>query len=98
MGMLKLDEVVHWSIPVNNLEDSEKFYGEILGLTHVGRLATSRTSCFSLGGHNILLCERKDPIVRTIEQDGRLHHAFDVSPEMFNSALQSLPGSRHQNS
>jgi catechol 2,3-dioxygenase-like lactoylglutathione lyase family enzyme len=39
MGMLKLDAVVHWSIPVNNLEESEKFYGEILGLEHVGRLA-----------------------------------------------------------
>jgi extradiol dioxygenase family protein len=55
MGMLKLDAVVHWSIPVNNLEDSEKFYGEILGLQPLGRLATSRTSCFSLGSHNILL-------------------------------------------
>lgn len=88
MGMLKLDAVVHWSIPVNNLEDSDKFYGEILGLEHVGRLATSRTSCFTLGGHNILLCERKEPMVRTIQQDGRLHHAFDVSPEMFNKACK----------
>jgi extradiol dioxygenase family protein len=88
MGMLKLDAVVPWSIPVNNLEDSEKFYGETLGLEPLGRLATSRTSCFSLGGHNILLCERKDPIVRTVEQDGRLHHAFDVSLEMFNKACK----------
>ena len=38
MGMLKLDAVVHWSIPVNNLEEAENFYGEILGLEHVGRL------------------------------------------------------------
>jgi extradiol dioxygenase family protein len=88
MGMLKLDAVVHWSIPVNNLEDSEKFYGEILGLEHAGRLAHSRVSYFTLGGHNILLCERKEPIVRTIQQDGRLHHAFDVSPEMFNKACK----------
>jgi extradiol dioxygenase family protein len=88
MGMLKLDAVVHWSIPVNNLEESEKFYGEILGLEPLGRLATSRTSCFSLAGHNILLCERKEPLVRTIEQDGRLHHAFDVSPDMFNRACK----------
>ena len=29
MGMLKLDAVVHWSIPVNNLEEAENFYGEI---------------------------------------------------------------------
>lgn len=88
MGMLKLDAVVHWSIPVNNLAESEKFYGEILGLEHVGRLNHSPMSCFKLGPHNILLCQRKDPIVRTIEQDGRLHHAFDVSPEMFNKACK----------
>jgi extradiol dioxygenase family protein len=65
MGMLKVDAVLHWSIPVNNLEDAENFYGEILGLDHGGRFATSRMSCFALGGHNILLCERKKPIVRT---------------------------------
>ncbi|TMA55285.1 MAG: VOC family protein [Deltaproteobacteria bacterium] len=88
MGMLKLDAVVHWSIPVNNLEEAEKFYGEILGLEHVGRLANSPQSCFRIGGHNIILCQRKDPIVRTVEQDGRLHHAFDVSPEMFNQACK----------
>ena len=88
MGMLKLDRVVHWSIPVNNLEDAEKFYGEILGLEHVGRLASSPQSCFKLGNHFIILCKRNDPIVRTIQQDGRLHHAFDVSPEMFNKACK----------
>lgn len=46
MGLLKLDAVVHWSIPVNDLEEAEKFYGEILGLEHVGRLANSPMSCF----------------------------------------------------
>ena len=88
MGMLKLDAVVHWSIPVNHLAESEKFYGEILGLEYVGRLANSPMSCFKLGNHYILLCQRNDPIVRTVEQDGRLHHAFDVSPEMFNKACK----------
>ena len=88
MGLLKLDAVVHWSIPVNSLEESEKFYGEILGLEHVGRLAHSPMSCFKLGTHNIILCQRKDPLVRTVEQDGRLHHAFDVSPEMFVRACK----------
>ena len=88
MEKLKLDRVVHWTIPVNNLEESEKFYGEILGLEHVGRLANSAMSCFKLGNHNILLCKRNDPIVRTVEQDGRLHHAFDVSPQMFNKACK----------
>ena len=88
MEKLKLDAVVHWSIPVNDLEAAEQFYGEILGLEHVGRLANSPMSCFKLGNHNILLCQRNDPIQRTVEQDGRLHHAFDVSPEMFDKACK----------
>ena len=88
MGMLKLDAVAHWSVPVNQLEEAEKFYGEILGLESLGRLATSRQACFKLGNHFIILCERNDPIVRTIQQDGKLHHAFDVSPGMFNKACK----------
>ena len=88
MSALKLDAVVHWSIPVNDLDDAERFYGDILGLEHVGRLAHSRMSCFRLGEHNIILCERKEPLHRTIEQDGRLHHAFDISPEMFVRACK----------
>lgn len=88
MEKLKLDAVVHWSIPMNDLDAAEQFYGEVLGLEHVGRLATSPMSCFKLGNHNILLCQRNDPIQRTVEQDGRLHHAFDVSPEMFDQACK----------
>ena len=59
MGMLKLDAVMHWSIPVNNLEEAENFYGEILGLEYVGRLASSPQSCFRIGDHNIILCRRR---------------------------------------
>lgn len=83
MEKLQLDAVVHWSIPVNNLDEAEKFYGDILGLEHVGRLANSPMSCFKLGNHNIILRQRREPLHRTVEQDGRLHHAFDVSPAMF---------------
>ena len=88
MGMLKIDGVTHWSIPVNNLEESEKFYGEILGLESKGRLGNSNMSCFAVGGHSILLCQRKEPLVRTPQQDNRLHHAFDVGPQMFEQACK----------
>jgi catechol-2,3-dioxygenase len=86
--MLKLDAVVHRSIPVNNLEEPEKFYREILGVEHLGWLANSVMSCFRHGSHNILLCQHNDPIIRTVERDGHLHHAFDVSPEMFTKACK----------
>jgi len=88
MGMLKIDGVTHWSIPVNDLAESEKFYGEILGLESKGRLGNSNMSCFVVGGHSILLCHRKEPLLRTPQQDNRLHHAFDVGPQMFERACK----------
>jgi extradiol dioxygenase family protein len=80
MDGLNVQGVVHWSIPVNDLEESEKFYGEVLGLESQGRLGGSGMSCFKAGDHHILLCVRKEQLVRTPEQDNRLHHAFMVSP------------------
>ena len=40
MGLLKLDNMTHWSIPVNNLEEAEQFYQDILGLEYQGRWCT----------------------------------------------------------
>jgi len=88
MGILQVEGVVHWSIPVNDLDESEKFYGEVLGLEPKGRLGHSSMSCFAAGGHSILLCQRKEPLVRTPEQDNRLHHAFQVSPQIFKQACK----------
>ena len=53
MGLLKVDNVVRWSIPVNGLAESERFYGEVLGLTFRGRLGNSCMSCFTVGAHSI---------------------------------------------
>ena len=86
MEPLRLDKVTHWSIPVNDLDEAENFYKTILGLEHKGRLGNSTMSCFNLGDHFILLCQRNEPLVRTPQQDNRLHHAFDVSPKMFEKA------------
>jgi catechol 2,3-dioxygenase-like lactoylglutathione lyase family enzyme len=88
MGLLKLDDVTHWSIPVNDLEEAERFYQDILGLDYQGRLGNSNMACFTIAGHSILLCQRHDPVVRTPEQDNRLHHSFTVSPEVFDKACQ----------
>ncbi len=86
--MLKIRGVTHWSIPVNDLAESERFYGEVLGLEFKGRLGSSTMSCFAVAGHNILLCERKEPLRRSPQQDNRLHHAFEVAPEEWERAVQ----------
>ena len=88
MGILKIEGVTHWSIGVNNLEESEAFYGDLLGLTPMGRLGNSVMSCFNVGDHNILLCEREQPVEIGPEADHRVHHSFTVSPETFVQACK----------
>ena len=88
MGLLKVEGVTHWSIPVDNLEESEKFYGELLGLTPKGRLGNSMISCFNVGDHNILLCEREQPAEKNPQNDYPAHHSFTVSPETLVQACK----------
>jgi len=87
MALIKVEGVTHWSIPVNDLEESEKFYSEVLGLENRGRVG-KHASCFTVGGQSFLLCQRNDPIVRTPKQDNRLHYAFNISPETFERACK----------
>src|SRR6266436_918675 len=84
MGLLKIEGVTHWSIPVNDLSESEKFYGDLLGLKPLGRLGNSGMSCFNVGDNNILLSEREIPIDRLYYRakgffTGRELYFFDPS-------------------
>jgi catechol 2,3-dioxygenase-like lactoylglutathione lyase family enzyme len=87
MGLLKIEGVTHWSIAVNDLAESEKFYGDLLGLKPLGRLGNSLMACFNVGDHNILLCQRKEP-VKPSDLDPQVHHSFTVSPETFVQACK----------
>ena len=87
MGLLTIEDVTHWSIPVNNLEESEQFYGELLGLESMGRPGNSRISCFGVTEHRILLCERVHP-ADPDHSDEPAHHAFTVSPETLVQACK----------
>jgi hypothetical protein len=66
MGLLKIEGVTHWSIPVNNLAEAEKFYGDLLGLKPLGRLGNSGMSCFNVGDHNI-----RSPFIHSHSGDAR---------------------------
>lgn len=50
MGQIKIEGVTHWSIAVDDLAESEKFYGGLLGLKPLGRLGNGVMSCFNVGG------------------------------------------------
>ena len=88
MGQLKIENVTHWSIPVNNLEESEEFYGDFLGLEHVGRLGNSRMTCYKVAEHSILLCERTNPVDVAANKQEQVHHSFTVSTDTLKQACK----------
>ena len=88
MGLLKIEGVTHWSIPVNDLGEAEKFYGDLLGLKPLGRLGDSGMSCFNVGDHNILLCQRAKTVDKSFVEDHNVHHSFTVSPETLVQACK----------
>jgi len=88
MGLLDIQDVTHWSIAVNNLEESEEFYGEFLGLEHMGRLGNSRMTCFKVAEHRILLAERTNPQDVAAQAEEVVHHSFTVSPETLVKACK----------
>ena len=87
--MLKVQGITHWSIPVNDLAESERFYSDVLGMEFRGRLGNSNMSCVSVGGHEILLCQRGAPITQTADQ-AVTHHSFTVTPEGFEDGCRLL--------
>jgi catechol 2,3-dioxygenase-like lactoylglutathione lyase family enzyme len=88
MSLLQIEGVTHWSIPVNDLNEAEAFYGDLLGLAHVGRLGDSGMSCFRVGDHSILLCERGDAVDKSFVEEPNVHHSFTVSPETLVKACK----------
>ena len=88
--MIKITGVTHWSIPVNDLEESERFYRDVLGLEYKGRLPGGGMACFSVDGNNILLAQRKEPVAGRAEQDAPLHHSFTVEPDCFEESCRLL--------
>jgi catechol 2,3-dioxygenase-like lactoylglutathione lyase family enzyme len=86
MSAIKPRGVVHFSIPVSDLEASKKFYTEMLGLTFL-RFSPAYQMMFLMAGKDyVLLCLSETPIQPNPEGKRRVHHAFAVEPSAYDDA------------
>ena len=86
MSAIKPRGVVHFSIPVSDLEASKKFYTEVLGLTFL-RFSPAYQIMFLMAGKDyVLLCLSETPINPNPEGKRRVHHAFAVEPSAYDGA------------
>lgn len=90
MSAIRPRGVVHFSIPVSDLEASKKFYSELLGLTFVRHSPAYQMMFFTAGKDFVVLCQSDTPIQPNAAGSRRVHHAFAVAPDAYEAAKSFL--------
>jgi catechol 2,3-dioxygenase-like lactoylglutathione lyase family enzyme len=84
-----VQDLVHWAIQVNDLEESLRFYTEVLGMADGGPVGPEMR-CVRFGDTRILLCRRRQPVPADAERESPAHIAFRVSAEDFERAVAHM--------
>ena len=90
MSAIKPRGVVHFSIPVSDLEASKTFYTELLGLNFVRFSPAYQMIFLTAGKDYLILCKSETPIQPNPEGKRRVHHAFAVEPAAYDDAKAFL--------
>jgi catechol 2,3-dioxygenase-like lactoylglutathione lyase family enzyme len=86
--MIKTQGVVHFSLPVTDLERSARFYSELLGMKIVNK--TPRMVFLKCGDDFLILAKGNAPLKYDSDKNTPVHHAFKVAAEDFEPALKFL--------
>ena len=88
--MPAIQSVVHFSIPVSDVERSTRFYTEIVGCRHLATVAQGTMAFLDAAGTCLILVKRDPPINPRPEDHGGVHHSFAVAHEEYQAALDHL--------
>jgi catechol 2,3-dioxygenase-like lactoylglutathione lyase family enzyme len=88
-GMLKTEGVLHFTIPVKDLDRAENFYAGILGFEKIARI--DRIVFMRAGADYFNLTFSENPITLNAAGRHEIHSAFRVTPATYEQALKTLP-------
>jgi catechol 2,3-dioxygenase-like lactoylglutathione lyase family enzyme len=88
--MVAIKSMVHFSIPVSDVERSTRFYTEIVGCRHLATVAHGTMAFLDAAGTCVILVKRAPPINPAAEDHGGVHHAFAVAHQDYTAALDHL--------
>jgi len=93
--LMKLEQLDHFGIEVNELAAAERFYTEVLGLSVIAHLGDQ--TLLKCGSQNLALFEVIRPSLTREQRHDRIahplgkgHHAFKVSRADFGAAREQL--------
>ena len=87
--MLKVEGVLHFTIPVKDLDRSERFYTDALGFEKIGR--NDRIVFLRAGEDYFNLTYSENPITTNVGDRHEIHSAFRMTPSGYDEALRTLP-------
>jgi len=85
--MVKTQGVVHFSLPVTDLERSAKFYSELLGMKIIQK---APRMVFLKCGDDYFILAKDTPVKYESLEKTPVHHAFKVKAEDFEPAVEFL--------
>jgi len=88
--MPAIQSVVHFSIPVSDVERSTRFYTEIVGCRHLATVAQGTMAFLDAAGTCLILVKRAPPINPRPEDHGGVHHSFAIAHEAYAATLDHL--------
>jgi catechol 2,3-dioxygenase-like lactoylglutathione lyase family enzyme len=88
--MLRTQGVLHFSLPVTDLDRSRKFYEGVLGMKVVEQ--TARMVFLRTGDNYFILAKGGEPVKYDSPKTSPVHHAFKVKPEDFQPSIDELRG------
>ncbi len=86
--MLKTHGVLHFSLPVTDLDRSRKFYEGVLGMKVVEQ--SPRMVFLQTGDDHIILAKGNEPLKYDSPKNTPVHHAFRVKSEEFEASIADL--------
>jgi catechol 2,3-dioxygenase-like lactoylglutathione lyase family enzyme len=87
-AMLKTHGVLHFSLPVTDLDRSRRFYEGLLGMKVVEQSA--RMVFLQTGDDYLILAKGIESLKYDSPQSTPVHHAFKVKPEDFEQSIDEL--------
>src|SRR3954468_24900432 len=87
--MLKTEGVLHFTIPVKDLDRSEKFYTEILGMEKIRRTG-HMVFLRAAGKDNFVMTFSEKPIDPNADGKHEIHSAFRLTAEEYDRAKEFL--------
>ena len=86
--MIQTQGVLHFSLPVTDLDRSGKFYHELLGMKLIQK--TPRMVFLQCGELYLILAKGNTPVKYDSPKSTPVHHAFKVAPEDFEPSIEVL--------